>query len=238
VARTLYELAGAEDGRRFSPYCWRVKMALSHKGLPFETLPWRFTDKEAIAFSGQGLVPVLVDGSRTVTDSWAICQYLEEAYPGGAPLAEGPQAWAYAAFIRHWAERALVAALNRVILLDILGIVHPKDREYFRSSREARIGTTLEAFTADRPTHLSALRKVLEPLRATLKAQAFLGGGAPGLADYVVFGFFQWARCASPAKLLEADDPIYGWRERMLGLFGGLGAHALGYSTRVEEVPT
>ena len=49
----LYDLAGAEPERRFSPYCWRIKLALMHKGLPFDTIPWRFTDKEAIAFSGR-----------------------------------------------------------------------------------------------------------------------------------------------------------------------------------------
>ncbi|HXJ10454.1 MAG TPA: glutathione S-transferase N-terminal domain-containing protein, partial [Burkholderiales bacterium] len=45
----LYDLAAAEDDRRFSPYCWRAKMALKHKGLEFETIPWRFTDKDVIA---------------------------------------------------------------------------------------------------------------------------------------------------------------------------------------------
>jgi hypothetical protein len=29
----LYDLAGAESERRFSPYCWRIKLALMHKGL-------------------------------------------------------------------------------------------------------------------------------------------------------------------------------------------------------------
>ena len=28
----LYDLAGAEPERRFSPYCWRIKLALMHKG--------------------------------------------------------------------------------------------------------------------------------------------------------------------------------------------------------------
>ena len=56
----LYDLAGAEDARRFSPPCWRVKMALKHLGLQAEEIPWRFTEKEAISFSGQKLVPVLV----------------------------------------------------------------------------------------------------------------------------------------------------------------------------------
>jgi Glutathione S-transferase, N-terminal domain len=65
----LYDLAGAQVERRFSPYCWRAKLALAHKSLAFDTIPWRFTDKDAIAFSGQGRVPVLVDGDRIVFDS-------------------------------------------------------------------------------------------------------------------------------------------------------------------------
>jgi hypothetical protein len=34
MAIKLYDLAGAETDRRFSPYCWRARMALVHKGLP------------------------------------------------------------------------------------------------------------------------------------------------------------------------------------------------------------
>jgi len=45
----LYDLAGAEDDCRFSPFCWQVKMALKHKGLNAQEIPWRFTEKEAIA---------------------------------------------------------------------------------------------------------------------------------------------------------------------------------------------
>jgi glutathione S-transferase len=80
MARQLYDLAGAEPERRFSPYCWRIKLALVHKGLTFDTIPWRFTDKDVIAFSGQGFVPVLVDGDRVVSDSWKIAAYLEDTY--------------------------------------------------------------------------------------------------------------------------------------------------------------
>jgi glutathione S-transferase len=234
MARTLYDLAGADEDRRFSPYCWRVKMALAHKGLSFESVPWRFTEKDAIAFSSQGLVPVLVDDDRVVADSWAILQYLERTYPDSALLAEGAEAWAYALFIKHWAERSLQPAIQRVILPDVLAHLHPKDQAYFRTSREARIGTTVEAFSVDRPTHLAQLRKVLDPLRVTLDERPFLGP-QPGLADYIVFGAFQWARCTSPVALLKADDPIHAWRERMLGLYGGLAAQARGYSTVAPE---
>ncbi len=206
-------------------------MALAHKGLDVQTVPWRFTEKEAIAFSSQGLVPVLVDGERVVKDSWAICQYLDDAYPDTAPLAEGAQAWGHALFVKQWTERSLQVALAPILYLDILAHLHPKDRAYFRSSREARIGTTLEDFTADPAAHLERLRRALEPLRATLAAQPFVGGPSPSVADYVVFGAFQWARCISSVKLLDAESPVFAWRERMLALYGGLGGKALGYST-------
>ena len=35
--KKLYELAGADENRRFSPYCWRARMALAHKGLEVES---------------------------------------------------------------------------------------------------------------------------------------------------------------------------------------------------------
>ena len=66
MAITLYDLAGAEADRRFSPFCWRTKMALAHKGLEVETIPWRFTDKDKLPQPNQGRVPVIVDGGRVV----------------------------------------------------------------------------------------------------------------------------------------------------------------------------
>src|SRR5271166_3048109 len=58
VGRQLYDLAGAEAERRFSPYCWRAKMALMHKGLPFDTIPWRFNEKSEIAPHHKPLRPL------------------------------------------------------------------------------------------------------------------------------------------------------------------------------------
>jgi glutathione S-transferase len=51
-------------------------MALAHKGLEADRVPWRFVDKDKIAFSGQSLVPVLVHGDESISDSWRIALYL------------------------------------------------------------------------------------------------------------------------------------------------------------------
>jgi len=77
MAITLYDLAGAEAERRFSPFCWRTRMALAHKGLEVETVPWRFTEKDKLPQPNGGRVPVIVDGGQVVHDSSAIADHLE-----------------------------------------------------------------------------------------------------------------------------------------------------------------
>jgi glutathione S-transferase len=228
--RRLYDLAGAEPERRFSPYCWRTKLALAHKGLAVETIPWRFTDKDVIAFSGQGRVPVLVDGDKVVSDSWAIATYLEGTYSDHPPLFGGPAGKALARFVNSWADNVVAPGIARLVLMDIYAHLHEKDRAYFRETRENRFGMKLEAVSADRDTRVVAFRQSLEPMRVMLAAQPFFAGDIPTYADYIVFGCFQWPRCISEYQLLTADDPVAAWRARLLEAFDGLARDALGYA--------
>jgi len=217
----LYDLAGAEDDLRFSPNCWRIKMALEHKGLAAETIPWRFVEKDAIAFSGQKAVPVLVDGSKTVSDSWEIARYLESAYSDRPSLFGGPAGEGLALFVKFWCEQALNGIVLRTILPDLFRCLHDKDKAYFRESREARFGTTLEQYALPAEDGVSLLRSALSPMRSSLQRQPYVAGTRPTCADYIVFGTFQWARAVSPVALVEAGDPVFEWRERLLDAFGG-----------------
>jgi glutathione S-transferase len=230
MARTLYDLAGADDQRRFSPYCWRIKMAFVHKELEVETVPWRFTDKDVIAFSGQGRVPVLVDGDKVVADSWAIANDLEDRYPDRKSLFGDVSAHSLTLFVANWVDRVMQPAIMQFILADIYAHLHEKDKVYFRESREKRVGTTLENFCANREERVAQFRTmVLAPVRTALGSKPFLGAIGPTYADYAVFGAFQWARATSPFKLLEPNDPLAASRERMLDLYGGLARNSLGY---------
>ncbi len=219
----LYDLAGAEDDLRFSPNCWRVKMALEHKGLSAEAVPWRFVEKDTIAFSGQKAVPVLVDGDTIVSDSWEIARYLDHAYSDRPSLFGGP---AGALFVKFWCEQTLNRTILRIILQDLFMSLHEKDKAYFRESREARFGTTLEKYALPAEEGSSLLREALSPLRAAVRRQLYLAGAQPSFADYTVFGSFQWARAVSPVALLEAGDPVFEWRERLLDAFGGFARNA------------
>lgn len=218
----LYELAGADPDLRFSPHCWKTRMALAHKGLESQSIAWRFTEKARIAFSRQGAVPVLVDGDRSISDSWRIALHLEQRYPERPSLFGSSDAIALSSFINRWADSMLLPAMARVILLDVYEKLAAEDREYFRTSREAHFGTSLEQLVAPQAQHLEQLHQVLSPVRQTLKGQSFLAGEVPAYADYCVFGMFMWARCTSGEELLGYNDALHAWRERLLDAFGGL----------------
>ncbi len=169
--KKLYELAGADENRRFSPYCWRARMALAHKGLEVECLPWHFTEKEAISFSGQGRVPVLIDAENTISDSWEIAKYLETEYPDtpSLKLDHGE-----VLFIKFWVETVLHPELLQLVVMDIYNNLAQKDQNYFRESREKLLGKALEEIVINRDERLPRFQKLLNPLRTTLKKQDFV----------------------------------------------------------------
>jgi len=103
------------------------------KGLTFDAVPWRFVEKDAIAFSGQGRVPVLIDGEHVVFDSWSIATYLEDRYPDRASLFHGEGGRAVTRFVNAWADGMLIPAIARMTVTDILAHVAEKDRAYVRT---------------------------------------------------------------------------------------------------------
>ena len=219
---TLYDLAGAEPNRRFSPFCWRARMALAHKGLAVETVPWGFIEKDRLPQPNAGRVPVIVDGGTVIHDSTAIADYLEEHYADRASLFGGETGRAHARFVQNWTETVLQPGIIPFVVLDIHRHSRPQDQDYFRRSREERFGKTLEEVVRDREARLPAFRTSLDPLRRTVKRQDFISGKAPAYPDYIAFGAFQWARAISDFELLAADDPVRAWRGRMLDLYSGL----------------
>ncbi|MBR1124007.1 glutathione S-transferase family protein [Bradyrhizobium lablabi] len=225
----LYELVGTDAARPFSPYCWRTRMALAHKGLSAQSIPWCFTEKDAIAPHRSEKVPVLLDGETSVADSWAIANYLEDSYPDRPSLFGGEGGRAMARMLNWWGDITVIAGMFPLIIADIPKNLHAVDAAYFRRTREARFGKSLEELAAPRDQQVEVFRKSLDPMRLTLRTQKYLGGDAPNYADYIVFGPFQWARVVSPFRLLSEDDPVHAWRERLLDAFDGMARNSPSY---------
>ncbi|HEX3914899.1 MAG TPA: glutathione S-transferase N-terminal domain-containing protein [Steroidobacteraceae bacterium] len=218
----LYELA-LQDGRSASPFVWRIRYALAHKGIAFSTVYLGFTEIPRVLGGKFKTVPILEHGQSALSESWDIAEYLDRAFPRLPPLFNTPAELALVKFMDAWFIGEVLRKMFRVYVKDVHDAARPEDRPYFRESREKNMkGRTLESFTADRAAHLPAIRAALAPLRAHLKKFPFLGGSAPNFADYIALGGFYWAASAGTLPLLERDDSLRDWLERGFNLYGGI----------------
>ena len=150
MAIVLYDLCAGDSERRFSPHCWKARMALAHKGLAFETRATPFTKISEIGGGFSPTVPVIDDGGKLVRESFDIALYLEEAYPDRPSLFAGEGGRAMARFVESWALTSVHPPLMGLIVKDIHDRLGDADQIYFRESREKRLGRTLEAVQAGR----------------------------------------------------------------------------------------
>ena len=95
------------DSNYASPYAMSVFVALHEKKLPFEITPIDLSSgaASATAYSKISLshrVPALVDGDFSLFESWAITEYLHEAYPGQALYPGQVTARARARQVQAW----------------------------------------------------------------------------------------------------------------------------------------
>jgi len=101
------------DSNYLSPYAMSVFVALQEKRLPFEMVR---LDLDAGAhrepgFAKQSItqrVPTLIDGAFALSESSAIDEYLDEAYPGTALYPSQPRARARARQIQAWLRSDLI----------------------------------------------------------------------------------------------------------------------------------
>ena len=108
---------------------YRVRLALSLKGLDYEAVavdlrPGVEAQRSAAyrKLNPEGLVPVLVDGGRTFTQSLAIIEYLDETHPQ-PPLLP-----------RASADRAQVRALSLVIACEMAPLNNSGVLNYLRGA--------------------------------------------------------------------------------------------------------
>jgi len=105
----------------FSHNCVKVRVALGLKGLAYETLDIAPMDRASVvAASGQGLVPVLLDGPRAIADSTAILLYLEDRHPDPPLVPRDPAARACCLILEDWADQGFMAISRRIAYGNVL----------------------------------------------------------------------------------------------------------------------
>ena len=87
-----------------SPFCRKVRLVLAEKKLEVELIDERYWEasSEFLRRNAAGKVPVLRIDGRTLSDSGAICEYLEETVPEPALLPQEPAARAEVRRLVAW----------------------------------------------------------------------------------------------------------------------------------------
>lgn len=152
---------------------YRVRLALALKGLDYENVSHHLRKNEQrapgyLALNPQGLLPTLVVGSDVLTQSLAICEYLDEVYPEPALLPDEPLA------------RAKVRAAAQVIACDVHPVQNLKVLARLRAAGLAEDVVTQWA--------RDVIEEGLAAFEALLPENAgpFCFGETPGLADIIL----------------------------------------------------
>ena len=155
-----------------SSAAYRVRIALNLKGLPYEpTVVWLPSGEQAQEAykqtNPQALVPALVDGDVTLSQSLAIIEYLDETKPGTRLLPEAP------------AERARARSLAQAIACDIHPVNNLRILKYLKSTMGQEQAAIDEWYRHWCNEGLGALERELS---AGLE-HVFALGDTPGLVD-------------------------------------------------------
>lgn len=153
---------------------WRVRIALRLKGLAADQVSHHLRRGEQrapdyLALNPQGLTPAFVtDDGAILTQSLAICEYLDEIHPEPALLPADP------------VERARVRAVAQAIACDIHPVQNLKILQRLRD-----LGLAEETVTARAAQTIEEGLDAVETLLAGRDGR-FAFGDAPGLADLCI----------------------------------------------------
>ncbi len=214
----------------FSHNCIKVRRALELKGLPFETLDIAPMDREPVRrASGQSLVPVLVDGTRTICDSTEILLHLEAAYPEPPLLPREARARTECLVLEDWADAAFMALARRLAYWNVLATPGAIESLFFPHARgvsrriggararravRSRFGLSARQNRRDEPEARRLARLAVE----RLGGRDYLVGDSVTIADVTLAAMTGPLRRAAP---VVREDPhvqtVLAWGRRILG---------------------
>jgi glutathione S-transferase len=171
-------------GTYLSPYVRKVLVCLDLKGIDYRIDPIVpfFGNDQFTGISPVRRIPVLIDGSVTLSDSTVICEYLEERTPDPPLHPSTPPARARA----RWLEEFADTRIGEVIIWRLFNEIVIKRFVWGEKTDDSLVKNTLEI----------EIPQVLDYLESELPSGGGFFFGEIGVADIAVAAFFRNASFA------------------------------------------
>jgi glutathione S-transferase len=101
-----------------SPFCRKVRLSLAEKRIEVELVEERYWEQDAdfLRRNPAGKVPVLKLGNRTMAESAAICEYIEEAWPSPPLMPKDPEGRYEVRRLVSWFDDKFHAEVTRKLM--------------------------------------------------------------------------------------------------------------------------
>lgn len=222
----LYDIPGTVAGHAWSPNTWKARFALNIKGIPYKTEWVEYPDvvdlckrigaahTEIRGGSPHYTLPIIYDPSTkaVVSDSFKIAQYLDKTYPSlPALIPAGTEA--FQAMFTNTIEQRIQNVMFPVLALATLLQLSPRSMEYFRRTREVRLGKKVEDFAPEGEvrdaiwkTSLGTFSEVHGWMGANGIGKTFVMGDTPSFADADIGSHLVWIKLVMGTESKEWKD--------------------------------
>lgn len=186
------------DSMFTSPYAMSVFVTLREKGLAFETvsLDLEAAHNQTAEFARLSMtqrVPTLVEGDFALSESSAICEYLDQAYPEPAVYPADPRQRARARQVQAWLRSDLLPIRQeRSTLVVFYGQKAPPLSPVAQAAARKLIDAA-QALLAGNPTNLFGAWSIADVDLAVMLNRLILGGDSVP-DELVAYARHQWQR--------------------------------------------
>ncbi len=158
-----------------SPFCRKVRLSLAEKKLEVELVEERYweRDPDFLRRNPAGKVPVLKIDGHTISESAAICEYIEEAYPEPSLLPKDLAARHEVRRLVGWFDDKFHTEVTSKLLYERVNKKITK--EGYPDSKNVKAGAR-------------AIKKHLDYMTLLLDQRRWLAGNELSLADFAAAG--------------------------------------------------
>ncbi|KAG9122144.1 hypothetical protein FRC07_001605 [Ceratobasidium sp. 392] len=222
----------------WSPNTWKTRLALNYKRLPYrveyvsypniESTFKKFGVPPTSEKAPQYTLPMIADPSSKpdgkptyVADSFKIALYLEDKYPSPAYpglFPDGTRAF-HSLFTEKFNSLIQPLAPTMLPLVGRQGFLDDRGEEYYRRTRQARVGKPLEQLAEDGVRTWGNVRETWDAFGKHLDANGtgpFVMGEQIAYADLMLGAAFCWIRTAEGGEMKIWKD-FSGWQDGRWG---------------------